>query len=348
MLIFDPTLEGVHLYRSNGGRMEEGPFIPGDTGVEDQLVMNWMDRADTIGYVLPDGGPYFSQVVSLLKESNLIQLERCAKLFPGPNEWILRLIRRGMRRRAEIQHYLLCETAFFSSLPDKAHACGLPYVFFEGGIGRYGGDGLCHAWIGQQIRQRAAGAERGVSVHLGDYPSLAALHGGAPLESSLSFTPLDGLPSKTGCGAIDPSLTLYLIESGMDAAELERIYRLESGWKALAGKGLDWEELLADRDAQAHQAREYLEIKLVRALGGCLAALGGAQLIAFAAPKAETSLPFVQSVAQKLSFIGVELRQPPVREGDAWLLSTEDSPVQVLGLTYYRPRCLAEALEEGR
>jgi acetate kinase len=304
------------------------------------LVQARMARADRIAYVLLNGGSVFTQPVTLLTGAVAARLNDCLHLLPYHNQVTQQLAQIGSSSYPHIPQYLLCETAFFAGLPEKAHAYALPYEYLQEGVRRYGGDGLCHEWAWGQASALYPGIHRVVSVHLGDGPSLAAICDGRAVETSCGFTPLDGVPSKTGSGLLDPSLVLELARAGLSPEELDRIITQESGWKALAGRLMNWGDLVTDVDAPASVCREIVAHHVMREIGSCLAALDGAEVITFSMADGGCSIPFLQELCQQLTFTGLRLA-PPYEEKGVWHLSQRNSPIQVIVLPYNRLISLA-------
>jgi acetate kinase len=143
-------------------------------------------------------------------------------------------------------------------MPLKTSAFALPFAYLEKGVRRFGGDGLFHQWAWEAADQRIDRLQRLVSVHLGDAPNMAAILNGHSLESSLGFSPLDGIPSQTGCGEIDPGIVLLLAEQGMSPDKVERILAQDSGLCALLGRKAHWDEAAAGAAPQFYLAHQLL------------------------------------------------------------------------------------------
>jgi acetate kinase len=348
MLLFEPSPGGARW--SLGHRRM--PTAVGTLEI-DSPSMDDLDEIldlageDVIAYVLPQGGEVFRQPVSRLRPKDLERLEACVPFFPGRNRTTFAVARAAMERRPHNRHYLLCETAFFAELPLPERAYGLPYELYEKGIRRYGGDGLCHQWVWEQVRARFD-ASRLLSVHLGDAPSLAAILDGRPVGTSMGFTPVEGIPSANGVGDLDPAIVLLLREKGMSVAELEHLFMNGSGWSAMVGRPVGFESLLRGQTPPLQAAREHLRAALLRAIGAGVAALGSVDTLAFASRDVSSALTLITELGHGMDIAGGSLLAVPVQAGDFWELSPKGSELRIVALEYERHAALAGWVEKGK
>lgn len=346
MLLFEPSSGGVRW--SLGDRRK--PTAVGTLEI-DSPSMDDLDEIldlaseDVIAYVLPHGGEVFRQPVSRLRPKDLERLETCVPFFPERNRTTFAVARAAMERRPHNRHVLLCETAFFTDLPLSERTYGLPYELYEQGIRRYGGDGLCHQWVWEQVSARFD-AGKLVSVHLGDTPSLAAILDGHPVETSMGFTPVEGIPSVNGVGDLDPTIVLLLREQGMSVAELEHLFLEQSGWSALVGRPIGFESLLRGQTPPLQAAREHLRAALLKAIGAGIAALGNVDTVAFASRDVSSALTLITELGQGLSIAGGSLLSVPVQAGNYWELSPKNSELRIVALEYERHTALAGWVEQ--
>jgi acetate kinase len=306
-----------------------------------ERIQELMAGAETIAYVLLNGGDTFPNPVIHLVPEMLAPLESVIPLFPPANRLTFLMVEAGLRSRPGIYQYILCETAYFRDMPLKASAFALPYSFFDKGLRRYGGDGLFHQWAWDKARQQSDRLQRLITIHLGDRPSMAAQLDGRPIETSLGFSPLDGIPSMDGCGEVDPSIVLLLAEEGMQPDEIEQTLARESGLTALLGKSAHWVEAVSRPSPQTLKARQVLLDQVVKGLGSGLAVLGGVDAIEFACEDVVPWLEFAGEICHKLEFAGVQ-PAAPYEDQEYWRLTGRDSRIQVFGLNYPRPLALTE------
>jgi acetate kinase len=307
MLIFEPDAPRLH-WTWLGQDAAEGQFEFAAESSLPLVLADIIDRADAIGYVLHHGADMVHQPVSALSPASLKDLEPCVRFWPEANHLTMEVARLMMARRPAAAHVLFCDTAFFASLPPVARTYAVPDELRNQGVRRYGGDGLCHQWVGQQV---AAGlvpaAARVVSVHLGDSPSVAALRAGQPVECSQGFSPLEGLPSAHGCGDVDPAIVLFLRSTGRSVSELTQVLTQASGFQALLGHPGGLTDVLQEDSPAAAAARAVLRLALVKAIGAHLAALGGADMLAFACDDQPACHAFVMELCGELDFLGLDV-----------------------------------------
>ena len=211
------------------------------------------------------------------------------------------------------------DTAFHTTLPDEARTYALPRDWRERWpIQRYGFHGLSHAWIARRAAE-LTGATRVVSCHLGAGASLCAIAGGRSIDTTMGFTPLEGLVMATRSGSVDPGLVLWLLEhSGLSEGALSEALERDSGLKALAGTA-DMREVIASADAGDERARLGLAVYVHRLRGGIAAmaaALGGLDVLVFTGGVGEHAPRVRQLVASGLEFLGIAIDERPGGAGE--------------------------------
>ncbi len=305
-------------------------------------MQNEIQSAAAVAYVLPHGVLAFPQPVTRLDRAGLGQLQACIPFYPEANRAVYELANACLRLRPEIPHLVLCETALFLDLPETAGLYALPYEMRSRGIRRYGGDGLRHAWALE--RAQAAGSCQGrvVSVHLGDQPSVAAFLDGRPVETSLGFSPIEGIPSARACGDIDPSIPLALVAAGDTPEAVEQMLSQRSGFNALLGHPSSFVQMLEDPSAAAEDIRKLIYYSLLKALGAAIASLGGLDTLLFTADHLDRAMPFVLDLCQGLVFMGVNCSHSEPTGAGMWRLSPAGAPIQAFAFQYDRWPALAQ------
>jgi acetate kinase len=206
------------------------------------------------------------------------------------------------------------DTAFHTTIPAAAATFALPAPWRERwALRRFGFHGLSHAYVSRRAAELLGGdtaALRLVSCHLGAGASLAAVRGGRSVDTTMGFTPLDGLVMATRSGSVDPGLVLWLqTHAGMPAAELGDALEHESGLYGLAGTG-DMREILsraAAGDARAELARDVYLHRLAGSVAAMAAALGGLDALVFTGGVGENSAEIRSRAAARLGFLGVRV-----------------------------------------
>ena len=231
------------------------------------------------------------------------------------------------------------DTTFHNTMPEAASVYAVPRSWREEfGIRRYGFHGLSVAWCAEQVPrllQRRPDELRLVVCHLGGGCSVTAVKAGRSVDTTMGFSPLEGLPMTTRSGSIDPGALTYLMrEHGLDAEELERTLNLDSGLKALAGGSgsmLEIEQAAAVGDAGAELALEVFLHGLTGAIATMTAALGGLDALAFTAGIGEGSALVRRLACRRLGFFGVDLDEPHNERAEPDCdVAAPESPVRVV------------------
>lgn len=240
-------------------------------------------------------------------------IERLAPLAPLHNPAALTLIRasRALLGAASLQ-VAVFDTAFFHELPVLAARYALPAdLATRHGLRRYGFHGLAHQALWQAWRERQERPPepaRIISLQLGSGCSISAIRDGRPLDTSMGFTPLEGLVMATRCGDLDPGLLLYLQRAtGLDAARLEARLSQDSGLLGLSGVSGDMRELLASDVPEARQAIGLYCYRAAKYIGAYLSVLGGAEAIVFGGGVGEHAPAIRAGILEYLRWAGFQL-----------------------------------------
>jgi acetate kinase len=326
-------------------------------------VIDWIRAGptglDAVGHRVVHGGERFVQptVIDATVAGTIEALEELAPLHNGPSLAGIRACRAALGEHVPL--VAVFDTAFHSSLPEAAFSYGIPYELAKRhGIRRFGFHGLSY----QSVVSRYAGLTgldesdvTLVALHLGNGASAAAIRRGRSVDTSMGFTPLEGLLMGTRSGDLDPALVGYLARrEGVSATEVERILNEESGLLGLSGRSRDMRDLIAARDTDArarlavdvfcHRARKYL--------GAYLAVLGGARAVVFTGGIGENAPEVRALICRDSAWCGLELdpalnRRMVSQTGrisaagtrlDAWVILTDEEQV----VAKETARCLAE------
>jgi acetate kinase len=228
------------------------------------------------------------------------------------------------------------DTAFHSTLPPAAFTYAVPHAWrARWGVRRYGFHGLSHAYAARRASDLLDGAARRlVTCHLGAGASLTAVVDGRSVDTTMGFTPLEGLVMATRSGSVDPGLVLWLEEhEGLRPHEVASVLEHDSGLTALAGTGdmRAIEQRAAAGDADAAFALEVYEHRLVTSVAAMAAAAGGIDALVFTGGAGERSARLRAVVAERLSWLGVEVDQARNADGpDDRDISTDSARVRTL------------------
>ncbi|HEY8293771.1 MAG TPA: acetate kinase [Micrococcaceae bacterium] len=303
-----------------------------------------------VGHRVVHGGERFSEPV-LINNEITRAIERLNPLAPLHNPANVLGIRAITEKWPQMPQVAVFDTAFHRTLPEHAWRYAVPDSLYRNyGIRRYGFHGTSHEYVSRHAAD-FLGIPRqefnAVIAHLGNGASITAIRAGASIDTSMGFTPLEGLVMGTRSGDIDPSILLFLQRQGMDADALDELLNRDSGLKALAGNN-DMRSVVEAADAGDATARLALAIasyRLAKYIGGYHVAVGGAQALVFTAGIGENSWQFRALVADRLAALGITLDDGANRSQSKELrvISTPGSAVRVLVVPTDEERAIADA-----
>jgi acetate kinase len=276
-----------------------------------------------VGHRVVHGGDRFTEP-TVIDDSVVQALEELVELAPLHNRAALDAIKEARRLLPDALQVAVFDSAFHRTLPPVARTYPLPERFRALGIHRFGFHGLSVQWVSEHVP-----VARLVVCHLGGGSSVTAVKDGASIDTTMGFTPLEGVPMATRAGSVDPGALLYLLRHGVQVAELEAALEHESGLTALAGTG-DVAALEASGSPAARFALDVYCYRVAQAVAGMASALGGLDAVAFTAGVGEHAAGVRAGICRRLTFLGVvldETANTTVR-GEA-VISTAGSPVAV-------------------
>ena len=226
------------------------------------------------------------------------------------------------------------DTGFHATMPPEAYVYPGPYSWFEAGIRRYGFHGISHGYAARRARQILGGDPASLCIitcHLGSGASLAAVRGGKSIDTTMGFTPLEGLMMGSRSGSIDPGVLIYLLrQHNYTADQLEEILYQKSGLAGVSGISSDMREILAaiDRgDSRAQLAFDIYAHRLVREIGSMLAILGGADALVFTGGVGENCAPLRDRAVQQFKFLP-NLRVLVIHAEEEWEIARQGYELQ--------------------
>jgi acetate kinase len=298
-----------------------------------------LGHADAVGHRIVHGGERFRSAVRIdaAVEAALRELIGLAPLHQPKSLAALDAVSALL---PELPAVACFDTAFHATLPAAAATYALPAQWRERwGLRRYGFHGLSHAWVARRAPEllgRAGTDLRIVSCHLGAGASLCAIKDGSSLDTTMGFTPLEGLVMATRSGSVDPGMLLWLLErEGLSAQELAEALEQRSGLRGLCGTA-DMRELLARVDSGDPRAQLALEVYLhsLRAgVAAMAAALGGLDALVFTGGVGERSATVRELAVEGLGFLGLAIERRRNREMTADCdLSAESASAATIAL----------------
>jgi len=301
-----------------------------------------------VGHRVVHGGERFRRSVRIDRE--IIEgIEDCIDLAPLHNPANLRGIRAAIELLgAGVPQVAVFDTSFHSLMPEVAYLYAIPYQLYRRHkIRRYGFHGTSHRYVAYRYR-KLVGIEqervRIITLHLGNGCSACAIDGGQSVDTSMGFTPLEGLVMGTRAGDIDPSLVEYLMhKEGLTISEVDMLLNKQSGLLGLSGLTGDMRELLEEasenQDRRALLAIDIFCRRVQRYVGAYLATMGGADAVVFTGGIGENSAPVRERICGQLGWLGLDLDRernaalPPASEGcvsrdgsrlGAWVIPTNE------------------------
>ena len=253
------------------------------------------------------------------------RLRRAVELAPLHNKPAVDAIDEARRVLPDVPHIAVFDTAFHATLPPVAATYALPEAWRQE-IRRYGFHGLSVQWSSERVP-----VSRLVVCHLGGGCSVTAVREGRSVDTTMGFTPLEGVPMATRAGSIDPGALVYLLRHGTSVERLDHALEHESGLLALSGRSGEVDELERASDEAASFALDVLAYRVAGAVAAMTVALDGLDAVVFTAGIGENSPDVWRRVCSRLGFLGVELdaaRNAHARpDAD---IGTPTSPVRVV------------------
>ncbi|MCL2526142.1 MAG: acetate kinase [Coriobacteriia bacterium] len=266
-------------------------------------VISSFDDISAVGHRVVHGGEYFSTSVAI-DEDVLEKLDEVSPLAPLHNPAAVSCIRAARSLMPEITHVAAFDTAYHQTIPPKAHHYPLPQELYDKyKVRRYGFHGNSHRYVAQRVSDLVNIPLRDlkiISCHLGNGASIAAIKNGVSVDTSMGFTPLEGLMMGTRTGSIDPAIVTFLMrQENLSPDEIDNLMNKKSGLLGVTGISSDLRDVLDAQEAGnelAKLAREMYAYSIKRYIGQYMAVLGGLDIIVMTAGVGENS-PVMRAAA---------------------------------------------------
>jgi acetate kinase len=261
-------------------------------------------HVEAVAHRIVHGGTHFGDPV-VVDDDVRAALDEVTDLAPLHNGKALAQLDEARQALPDVPHVAVFDTAFHRTMPAEASTYALPVRWRdEWGIRRYGFHGLSVQWAAEQVP-----VERLVVCHLGGGCSVSAVRAGRSVDTTMGFSPLEGVPMGTRSGSIDAEIVLHLLRTGkLGVEEIERVLESESGLLGLSGSA-HVDELARSAEPAAKLALAVFDHRVAAAVASMAAALGGMDALVFTAGIGEGSAPVRADVCRRLGFLGVELDQ---------------------------------------
>jgi acetate kinase len=297
---------GRDVERGLGQRLRDAARVAGRPGVVGHRIVHGGDRFDAPAVVDDD-----------VERA----IEDLAELAPLHNKLGLMGIRAALDAFGRgVPQVAAFDTAFHRTMPAAASTYGGPYEWIGQGFKRYGFHGISHEYAGQQaavLLGRSPAELHLVTCHLGGGCSVTAISAGRSVDTTMGFTPLEGLAMVTRAGSIDPALVLHLLRRGATVDELEDVLENGSGLLGLSGVSKDLRDVIAARDQGDERATLAVDVFVHRAaagVGAMIAALGTLDALVFTGGIGEHSAEIRERIARPFSFFGAPVLVVAARE----------------------------------
>lgn len=301
-------------------------------------VIASMDEIGAVGHRVVHGGEKYADSVVIDDEvmKDLVDFSALAPLHNPPN---IIGIKSCQALMPDTKMVAVFDTAFHQTMPEKAFLYGLPYEMYkENHIRKYGFHGTSHKYVSYrtaEILGRDVKELKIVTCHLGNGASVAAVHNGKSVDTSMGFTPLEGLLMGTRCGDIDPAIIPYLMkEYNYSYDEVLDIMNKKSGVLGLSGVSSDFRDIEVAADGGNNRANLALDVFFYRVkkyIGYFVAAMNGIDALVFTAGLGENAPEAREAIASDLEYLGIYLDKAKNKvRGKEAVVSTDDSKVKVL------------------
>jgi len=299
-------------------------------------VIGQLNEIDIVGHRVVHGGQEYSKATVVTPDVKAA-IKQLVALAPEHNPANLEGIEAIEQILAQVPQVVVFDTAFHSQLPLAAAIYPGPYAWFENGIRRYGFHGISHQYVASRASQllgKDMASLRLITCHLGNGCSLAAVHKGICVDTTMGYTPLDGLMMGNRSGSVDPGILIQLMRQGNDAETLNNILNKQSGLKGLSGVSGDMRQIQALIEQGQERAKLAFNVYIHRLrshIGSMLASLGGLDALVFTGGVGENSALVRAAAVEAFEFLGLKLDKQknnasPVDED----IAAVDSGIRVL------------------
>ena len=304
-------------------------------------VLNTLEDIEAVGHRVVHGAEDFV-CSQLITDEVIAQLEKCSVFAPLHNPANILGIRAVSAVLPPVPQVGVFDTAFHQTMPAYAYMYALPYEYYDKyRIRRYGFHGTSHKYVsakGAKFAGLDLGYSKIITCHLGNGSSIAAVVNGKSIDTTMGFTPLEGLLMGTRSGSVDPDVVTYIQEKeGLSAAEMSRVLNKKSGFLGLSCVSSDARDLDAaanEGDAKAKLTLKKLTYEITKYIGAYAAAMNGVDLIVFTGGIGENNSRLRRRVCENLTYLGVKFDYDAnVARGEDTMLTLPDSKVKVALIT---------------
>ena len=291
-----------------------------------------------VGHRVVHGGDKFSGSV-LINDEVKSKIRDCIDLAPLHNPHNFRGINAISNLLPNVPQVASFDTAFHQTIPEHAYLYGLPYSeYLKHGIRRYGFHGTSHRYVSLRTAKiLKKHTLKIISCHLGNGCSICAINNGQSLDTSMGFTPLEGLIMGTRCGDIDPYIVIYLASKySISLSDIDNLLNKHSGLLGISGISNDMREIVKhfeQNDKRAQLAIEIFSYRMKKYIGAYTASLNGVDAIVFTAGIGENSPVIREKVCSNMDYLGIQLdkkKNSTMLNGSEGIISKFESKIKIL------------------
>ncbi|QJW44372.1 acetate kinase [bacterium BFN5] len=300
-------------------------------------VITSMQEITAVGHRVVHGAEKFASSVLITPEV-MQALEECIEMAPLHNPPNILGINACAELMPGVAQVGVFDTAFHQTMPKKAYIYGLPYEAYEKHrVRRYGFHGTSHKFVSQSVAElmgKDVSELKIVTCHLGNGSSVAAVKNGQVIDTSMGFTPLEGLVMGTRCGDVDPAVLPFIMKKeGFSVEDIDNYINKKSGVLGISGVSSDFRDIegaAEDGNERAQLALDIFAYRVRKYIGSYVAAMGGVDAIVFTAGLGENSISMREMIAEGLEFLGTKIcKERNNVRGKAREISAEGSQVKV-------------------
>lgn len=272
-----------------------------------------MNEIEAVGHRIVHGGEYFTESC-LVDDSVIAKLELCKDIAPLHTVPHLMGIRGCIDAMPGIPQIVVFDTAFHQTMPEKAYFYPIPYTLYEKyKIRRYGFHGTSHRYVSGIMCDILGRVENTkiITCHIGNGSSISAVKNGKVVDTSMGFTPLDGIEMGTRCGSIDPSIVTFIMKhENINPDEMNEFMNKQCGFLGVSGKYADSREIekaILEGDKQSLLAANILAYQIQKYIGAYTAAMNGLDALVFTAGMGENNPELRARVCSNMEYFGIEM-----------------------------------------
>lgn len=337
--------DSVFSIKLNGEKLEETTDIP-DHGLAVKILLNKLielniissfDEITGVGHRVVHGGAEIAESI-VLNEEEIEYLESIVDLAPlhlGPNLIGIKAFKEVL---PNVKHVGVFDTAFHHTMPEESFLYAVPWSWYEKyQVRKYGFHGTSHKFVSNRCAELMGKKPEEINVivcHIGNGASICAVKGGKSIDTSMGFTPLEGIPMGTRSGNVDPAVVEFMMnKKNKKAKEITNILNKQSGYIGVSGVSSDSRDLVAASEEGNHRAQLAIDVQAKRIadyIASYYVYMGGADAIVFTAGIGENAKSTRSNIIERIKVLGAEIDEEKNNcRGVERLISTDNSKIKV-------------------